>query len=212
MLLKDLCIPKNKLTTVTEEATLKEAIQTLEESGYRCIPVLSQDGKKFCGNIYKMHIYRHISRGGSLEEPVTSLIKNASKHINLESSFFKVFFTIKELPYIAVLKDNGNFYGILTHASMLSVLEESWNVDTGSYVLTIALPEIRGSIAKTAKIISKYSNIASIISLDSKDKDYVRRVLITLPDEADEKQKNQIVGALEENGLRVISVESLRES
>ncbi len=212
MLLKDLCIPKKLLTTVSEKATLQEAIQILEESGYRCIPVLDQQEKKFCGNIYKMHIYRHIAQGGSLEDPVTSLIKNTTKYISLDSSFFKVFFTIKELPYIAVLKENGDFYGILTHASMLNVLEESWSIDTGSYVLTIVIPEMAGAIARATKIISKHSNIASIISMDSKDSTLIRRVLITLPSEVDEPLKNTIVKELEANGVRVTSVENLQEA
>ena len=66
-----------------------------------------------------MHIYRHKANGGDMSLPVTHLIKNTTKFINITSSFFKVFFTIKELPYIAVLDDSQHFYGILTHSSLL---------------------------------------------------------------------------------------------
>lgn len=210
MLIKNLCIPKINLTTITESATLKETLDILEQSGYRCIPVLDDRGEKFIGNIYKMHIYRHAANGGSLSEPVTSLIKNQTKFISINSSFFEVFFTIKELPYIAVINEQGEFYGILTHGKLLGVLQDAWNVDSGSYVLTIATGEVPGSLTKITKIIDKHTTIASLITMDSQAEDYIRRVLVTLPAGISEEDKNSIVSNLERKGLRVIEVEHLK--
>lgn len=211
MLIKNLCIPKTKLTTVPETATLKEAIDLLEESGYRCVPILDQSGDKFLGNIYKMHIYRHAANGGSLDQPVTSLLKNATKHISVNSSFFKVFFTIKELPYIAVLKENGDFYGILTHGQLLGLLEEAWNVKTTSYVLTIATGEVPGALTKITKIIDKYTTIASVITLDDQSSDFIRRILVSLPLSVTEDKKDEIVRHLDRKGFRVVEAENLQE-
>ena len=59
MLLKTLIKPKKDLVTVKEDITLEEALTVLEDSGYRCVPILDETGKIFRGNIYKMHIYRH---------------------------------------------------------------------------------------------------------------------------------------------------------
>ena len=56
MLLKSLVVPKKSLTVVKESCTLEEAITILEESGYRCVPVLDETETFFRGNIYKMHI------------------------------------------------------------------------------------------------------------------------------------------------------------
>ena len=91
------CSSKKSLTVVKESCTLEEAIKILEESGYRCVPVLDETETFFRGNIYKMHIYRH-KANGDMSLPVTHLIKNSTKFISVDSSFFKVFFTIKELP------------------------------------------------------------------------------------------------------------------
>ncbi|MGC3772621.1 cyclic di-AMP binding protein CbpA, partial [Enterococcus faecalis] len=110
---------------------------------------------------YKMHIYRHKANGGDMSLPVTYLLKNATKFIYVNTSFFKVFFTIKELPYIAVLDENNYFYGILTHSTLLNILAQSWNVKQGSYVLTIASVGQQGDLAAISKIIAKYSSIAS---------------------------------------------------
>ena len=58
MLLKTLIKPKKDLVTVKEDITLEEALTVLEDSGYRCVPILDETGKIFRGNIYKMHIYQ----------------------------------------------------------------------------------------------------------------------------------------------------------
>ena len=96
MLIKSLVLPKERLTTIVESVTLEEALQLLEESGYRCVPVLDASGKIFRGNIYKMHIYRHKSQGGDMQLPVTSLLKNMTKYITVDAPFFKVFLKIKD--------------------------------------------------------------------------------------------------------------------
>ncbi len=44
MLLKTLVKPKERLVTVKEDATLEEALKTLEDSGYRCVPILDETG------------------------------------------------------------------------------------------------------------------------------------------------------------------------
>ena len=115
MLIKSLVIKKDYLTTVNEKATLAEALKVLEDSGYRCVPIVDDTGTIFRGNIYKMHIYRHKSQGGDMNLPVTYLLKNATKTIKVNSPFFKVFFNIKDLPYIAVLDEDNHFYGILIY-------------------------------------------------------------------------------------------------
>lgn len=203
---------KENLTTVKETNTLKEALAILEESGFRCVPILDETGRIFRGNIYKMHIYRHIANGGDLELPVTYLLKNATKFIYLDSSFFKVFFTIKELPYIAVLDERNQFYGILTHSSLLNMLSQSWNINQGSYVLTIASPGKRGEFAIIGKIISKYTSIASCITLDLDNEQFVRRTLVTLPKEVDQEMCEKIIAALENKHFKVVDVENLSET
>lgn len=212
MLLKSMVYKKENLTTVKETNTLKEALAILEESGFRCVPILDETGRIFRGNIYKMHIYRHIANGGDLDLPVTYLLKNATKFIYLDSSFFKVFFTIKELPYIAVLDERNQFYGILTHSSLLNMLSQSWNINQGSYVLTIASPGKRGEFAMIGKIISKYTSIASCITLDLDNEQFVRRTLVTLPKEVDQEMCEKIIAALESKHFKVVDVENLSET
>ncbi len=80
MLLKTLVKPKERLVTITADATLEDALKVLEDSGFRCIPILDETGHIFRGNIYKMHIYRHKSRGGDMSLPVTTLLKKCHEN------------------------------------------------------------------------------------------------------------------------------------
>lgn len=211
MLMKDLIKPKAELTTVREDATLEEALTVLETSGFRCVPILDATGNIYRGNIYKMHIYRHKSRSGDMQLPVTHLLKNATKFVTLNSQFFTVFFAIRDLPYITVLDENNRFYGILTHNRLLKMLSQSWNVDIGSYVLTVTSPDERGDLVSIAKIITKYTAIASCMTLDIRTDGEPRRTMFTLPAGVTPTKLNKIVANLKRKHFDVPEIENLRE-
>ena len=210
MLLKTLIKPKKELTTVKEDCTLEEALHVLEDSGYRCVPILDESGKIFRGNIYKMHIYRHKSRGGDMNLPVTYLLKNATKFVSINSAFFNVFFSIKDLPYITVLDENNYFYGILTHTRLLDMLSQSWYVNVGSYVLTVVSAGDRGDLVEMSKIITKYTSIASCMTLDVQQGEFVRRTMFTLPADVSREKLETIVKALEKKNFKVPEIEDLQ--
>jgi len=209
LLLHNIVVRKEKLTTVNENITLAQALEVLEESGYRCVPILDETGKKYKGNIYKMHIYRHKANGGDMNDNVMSLMKNDNKIIYLTSNFYNVFFDIKDLPYIAVLNDAHEFYGILTHASLLSLLEDSWNIKEGKYVLTVASAGGQGDLAEMTKIISKRANLASCMTLDSGKDEYIRRTLFNLDKSTSKETLDEIVKRLEKKHYKVVEIEEL---
>ena len=182
----------------------------MEDSGYRCVPILDESGKIFRGNIYKMHIYRHKSRGGDMNLPVTYLLKNATKFVSINSAFFSVFFSIKDLPYITVLDENNYFYGILTHTRLLDMLSQSWNVNVGSYVLTVVSAGDRGDLVEMSKIITKYTSIASCMTLDVQQGEFVRRTMFTLPADVSREKLETIVKALEKKNFKVPEIEDLQ--
>ncbi|WP_290065437.1 cyclic di-AMP binding protein CbpA [Lactobacillus intestinalis] len=214
MLIKSLVLKKDYLTTVNEKATLEEALKVLEDSGFRCVPILDDTGTIFRGNIYKMHIYRHKSQGGEMDLPVTYLLKNATKTIKVNSPFFKVFFNIKDLPYISVLDEENKFYGILTHSRLLDMLSDAWNIKNGSYVLTVLSDNSRGNLVKMSKIISKYTNMASVMTLDASASelggDFVRRTLFTFPSGVSEITMKTVVDKLQRKGYVVAEIEDLQ--
>lgn len=200
-------IPKKDVKICTEGFTIQEALEAIEETGYRCIPVLDNDKKKFLGNIYKSRIYEYmVKNAGPITDSVIKLIRDEDVFTYEDSSFFQVFFTIKKYPYVAVLKENGDFNGILTHANVMSLLEDSWGLKTGSYGLTISTHEYQGALKNIVSIIKKYCNIQSLLTLDN-DSTFLRRVIVTLPKSITEKQFHEIVQKLEKEGFRVFDIE-----
>lgn len=47
MLLKSLVYPKENLTTINESTTLQEALDILEGTGFRCVPILDESDQIF---------------------------------------------------------------------------------------------------------------------------------------------------------------------
>ncbi|HLR88196.1 MAG TPA: cyclic di-AMP binding protein CbpA [Atopostipes sp.] len=210
MLIKELSLAKTRVRTVPETVTLEEALELLEEFGYRCVPILDESGTIYRGNIYRMHLYKHKSEGKDMTLPVTHLLKNATKFVHTSSSFYSIFFMIKDLPYITVLDENDHFYGILTHSALINLLEQSWKLDKGSYVLTIASAGEKGDLANIAKFVNRYSDIMSCITLDVEEGP-IRRTIMTLEPSATSEDVESISKLLDRRGFRVIQVENLRE-
>lgn len=209
MLIRELSLAKTRVRTVPETVTLEEALELLEEYGYRCVPILDETGKIYRGNIYRMHIYKHKSEGGDMSLPVTHLLKNATKYVHTSSSFYSIFFMIKDLPYITVLDENNHFYGILTHSALLNLLEQSWKINTGSFVLTIVAAGETGDIANIAKTVNRYADIISCITLDVEEGP-IRRVIMTLGPESTRNDVDKIVALLDRRGYSVLQVEDLQ--
>lgn len=207
MLIKELSLAKTKVRTVPETVTLEEALTLLEDYGYRCVPILDESGKIYRGNIYRMHLYKHKSEGKDMSLPVTHLIKNATKFVHTYSSFYSIFFMIKDLPYITVLDENDHFYGILTHSALINLLEQSWKINAGSYAVTIAAAGEKGDIAAITRIVNRYSDIMSLITLDGDTP--IKRAIVTLAPNMTKANLDKMADQLDRRGYRVVQVEDL---
>lgn len=207
MLIKELSLAKTKVKTVPETVSLEEALKLLENSGYRCVPIVDESGKIYRGNIYRMHIYKHKSEGKDMSLPVTHLLKNATKFVHTYSSFYSIFFMIKDLPYITVLEEKDHFYGILTHSALINLLEQSWKINSGSYVITIAAAGEKGDIAAITKIVNRYSDIMSLITLDGDTP--IKRAIVTLAPNMTKNDLDKMSNQLDRRGYRVVQVEEL---
>lgn len=202
-------IPKEQVRIVTENFTIREAVEELEESGYRCIPVLDETGQFFKGNIYVQDIYRAIVKESQKwDDSVMDLVDDREVFINEQASFFSVFSSIKKYPYLAVINESNEFTGILTHANVMSILEDSWGVQTGSYTLNISTHEYKGALSIIVSTIKKHTGIQSLLTLDN-DSKLFRRVLVTLPADTSEETMKAVTSDLENEGLRVFEVEKI---
>jgi CBS domain-containing protein len=211
-MLETLIKNRDSLITVNEDATLQDALNIFEDqTSFRAIPILDESGQLFRGAIYKMHIYRHIAADGDLHLPVTALMRNMTKFIGINATFFELFFTLRDLPFISVLDENNHFQGIITHNRVMELMAESLQTREGRYSLTLLTTGERGSLEKAAKIISRYTPISSAMSLNPDDNPRTVRIIFTLPDTVDEARLTKIIRVLSRKGFHLESLEDLRK-
>ncbi|ADU30184.1 cyclic di-AMP binding protein CbpA [Evansella cellulosilytica] len=202
-------IPKQDVRFVKENFSIQEALIELEESGFRCIPILDESSTYYKGNIYVQDVYRALYKEThKLQDSVMTLKDDVNVTIEEQSSFFKVFNQIKKYPYLAVLQEDNTFAGILTHANVMSLLEDSWGVKTGSYTINISTHEYHGALSLIVSSIKKITGIQSLLTLDNESR-FFRRVIVTLPRDTSEETLNKVVSQLESDGLRVFDIEKI---
>lgn len=210
MLIPSLLIPKENLPIISTQETLETALDILENSSFRCLPILDTSGTLYRGNIYKYHIYRHIATGGSIQDSVTSLLKNATKYIHYTDSFFTLFFKLSDLPYISVLDDQHHFVGIVQHEDVMRMLSQTWRLSDASYAITIEVPEDSISFISVIKLIKKFTDITGMITLDKADFLLRKRMIVTLPKSLTKETLDKLISNLTKKHYSVIDIEDLR--
>lgn len=210
--IKAICVDKSNIFHVTEDTTLAEALELLNSHNFRCIPILDATGTIYRGNIYRQHILRHLVEEKSLDIPVTHLLKNATKYIFINSTFYKVFFSLRDLPYITILNEDHTFYGILTHRAFGRALHKMWNFEGSSYVVTVSVPKSKkGMMAKVSRIISRTSSITNVLTLDDYSDPNISHLSFTLEKNCSYQNLQKIITRLNNRGFEVTEVEEAED-
>ncbi|MFT4412363.1 cyclic di-AMP binding protein CbpA [Fredinandcohnia humi] len=201
-------VQKSEVKYCDSTFTVQQAHAYLNETGYRSIPVLSENGTKFAGLIYKVDILEYLyEKNGSADESIASLVESKDAFVYEDDSFFKTFLTIRRLPFIAVLNASDEFIGIITHANVMDVLEDSFGMKTGGYTLTIATIEHKGAIKDLVSLISDI-NIDGLLTLDNGEK-YLRRIILNLPGTLSEDRVQHLKSLIEEKEFRVTHIDRI---
>ncbi|WP_459501161.1 cyclic di-AMP binding protein CbpA [Bacillus sp. C1] len=201
-------VPKKDVLYCRISFTIGEALEHLNKTGYRCVPVLDEKKEKFLGNVYKVDILEY---KGSLEDDLSKLLNNKDGYVREDSSFFKVFFTIKKLPYLSVIDEKGTFLGILTHKKVFELLEDAWGVHSSKYSVMVGTQDYNGAIQKLSTVLKKYSGIQSLMTFDN-DALLVRRIMFTLGAAFKTEELETLLKDLEDHGFRVVYVEDMNNS
>jgi len=205
MRIKGNYVPKREVLYCSISFTIGEALDHLNKTGYRCVPFLNEKKEKFLGNVYKVDILEY---KGSLEDDLSELLNDKEGYVREDSSFFKVFFTIKKLPYLSVIDEKGTFLGILTHKKVFELLEDAWGVHSSRYSVMVGTQDYNGAIQKLSTVLKKYSGIQSLMTFDN-DALLVRRIMFTLGEEFKPEELDSLLKDLEDHGFRVVYVEEM---
>lgn len=205
MIIKNHYIQKSDVKYVTEDFSILEAREFLEKTGYRCVPILDKSKTYFVGNVYEIDTYKY---KGSLEDPVTNIAKNNKDFVHEHDPFFRIFFTIRKLPFLAVLDEDDEFVGILTHSIVMDVAEDAFGVRAKGYSITIGTYDFQNTLKRISEIVSKYSSIQTLITLYSED--FVRQIVLTLPEQTEKETVDVIIKELTEAKYSIVHVEKLK--
>lgn len=211
---QSMIIKKQDLLTVTEDTTIGEVYDIFENSKegahLRTIPILDATGHLFRGNIYRQHVYEFVANKGDLNQKATTIMRNSTKFISTTADFYELFFAIRDLPYIAVVDDGHHFVGILTHSALMDLLSKSWSLAKGGVAIAVKDRQHRGDLQRMARIITRYTNIESVLSLQVQNSGPLA-VLFTLPLTADSPVLRKIITKLERKRFSVVAQEDLSQ-
>lgn len=208
MYVKSHMLPKEKLTILNVEDTIKIALENINEGDFLSLPVF--DGDEFKGILMKEAIFRHYFEAGYndrekfLNEVKVKDLYNAKYKYLKESDIIEsAAYLLKELrtPFLPVLDSKGNFVGILTHTAIFHAFSETFGLGNGTRIL-VNVFDIPGQIAKLTEIVRKAGvNIQNFAVMDAKVMD-VYKVVIRV----DTKNVDDLIEKITKAGFKVAGV------
>jgi acetoin utilization protein AcuB len=184
MLIKALMLSKENLETVSPEDSIELALKKINEKNFLSIPVVNNT--KFIGVISKQKVYEeYFEICGDKEEyvkttKVCELMRCDIPMLKPYDEIEKASYTLEiyGVPFVAVVDDNEEFQGIITHHAIFKEFADIFGINRGKK-LSIISYDLPGQIAKLAEVIHRYNgDIISLVILDPKVKTDVKEVVI----------------------------------
>ena len=203
MHIRDLIVERLGVATVKVDQSVSETLAKINETGYRCIPVVDNTDA-YKGMIYKVDLLSYLYEDkGDGEKSIDFLLEHQDIYLYEDASFLSALLKIKSLPFISVVRD-GKLIGIVTHNKIESVFEDAFGLKTGGLNITLASTEARGMIRKLTTVL-KDENIEGLMTLDNGSA-LARRIVITLEDGKSDEEMTKMRDKLEKNGFRILQM------
>lgn len=184
MLVNNVMLTRDKLTTVSPKATVKEALELMDKNRFLSLPVV--EGDKFYGAISKDRIYEfyyekcddkqcflsdfNVETVMRTDYPVISPQEQIEKAVH--------FLEVMNIAFVAVVDDRGTFKGILTHHAVFEQFTQVFGLNKGERLAVIAY-DIPGQISKLSKIIAENNgDIISFVVVDPRSVTDVREIVL----------------------------------
>ncbi|OON91064.1 MAG: hypothetical protein ATN33_01780 [Epulopiscium sp. Nele67-Bin001] len=208
MLVKNIMISVDKLTTLNLSDTVEQAISTINSHNLLSLPVVKD--KKFIGIISKQCLYadyfqQEQSKEDFLKRPISEFMKTSISTVYKDDLVETAVHMLnaKNLQFIPVLNNKDEFAGIITHKAVFSTLTNVFGF--GHTRMVVTTHDMKGRLAKLADIIYKQGgNIISIVELDIEVMD-LRQIVLRV----DVENVKKLSKKLEENGFRVRRIDEI---
>ncbi len=130
-------IPKSYVEYVTEDSTLRQAVEKMRFHRYVAIPVLDREGK-YIGALRNDDVLKYILDKGNFCSkdaeaiPVTEVIKDGNTAFVYHSaSMGELIEKVKEHNFVPVADDRGCFVGLILRRDILNYLLNFYNRNDG---------------------------------------------------------------------------------
>lgn len=189
MFVNNLMLLKEKLITVTPKVTIGKALEIMDENNFLSIPVT--EGNKFIGSISKERIYTYYYENCLEKKCLLSdfIVENVMRTdvpvINpmQQAEEAAHFLETRSVSFVAVVDNNGDFKGIVTHHAIFHQFTELFGLNKGKRLAVIAY-DIQGQISKLSKIITENKgDIISFVVIDPKSLTEVKEIVVRLETE-----------------------------
>lgn len=122
--------PKENVSHVDDDDTLRQAIEKMEYHGYTAIPLLSRDGK-YIGTITEGDLLWYLKKHNfpdvrALENiPITDIERRRDNTaINIQVSMEELFDKVTNQNFVPVVDDQNVFIGIITRKDVILYLAD----------------------------------------------------------------------------------------
>lgn len=206
MLVKNIMIPLQKLTTVSVQDTVEQTIKLIDDHKLLSLPVVN--GGVFVGIISKKYIFEEFfnmnqDKDTFLQLKIEQFMKTKIDSVN-ERDLVEVpahILSENNLQFIPVIDEKNKFSGIVTHKAIFKTFTNI--LGFGHTRLEIITRDGKGRLAQLAEVISKNNtNIVSIAEIDVELMN-LREIILRV----DTKDTKKLVHALNEAGFKVNRVD-----
>jgi acetoin utilization protein AcuB len=186
MFVNNLMLSKDKLITVTPKITIGKALQIMDENNFLSIPVVEDN--KFYGSISKERIYTYyyekcVDKKCLLSDFVVENVMrtdvpviNPMQEVEEAAHFLET----RSVSFVAVVDNNAEFKGIVTHHAIFHQFTELFGLNKGKRLAVIAY-DIQGQVSKLTKIITENKgDIISLVIVDPKSVTDVKEIVLRL--------------------------------
>ena len=185
MLVMNVMLNKDKLTTVSSDVSIKKALEVIDEHNFLSVPVIKND--KFYGSISKDRIYafyyeKCLNKECRLSDFTVETVMRTDipTILPLEQVETAIHYLASmNIAFVAVVDESGVFKGILTHHAVFEQFSEVFGLK-GEKLGVIAF-DIPGQISKLSKIIAENrGDIISFLVIDPKSVADVREIVMRI--------------------------------
>ncbi|MBR5089644.1 MAG: CBS domain-containing protein [Ruminiclostridium sp.] len=128
--------PKEEITYVSSDATVRQGIEKMREHGYTAVPVINGKGE-YVGTVSEGDFLWALTESGSLKNtekrPLSGIIRSKrDKAVTVGASMDELLLMSMEQNFVPVTDDRGKFIGIVTRRDIIRYFYDKEQKENGN--------------------------------------------------------------------------------